>query len=167
MFYYQIASISLKTDGHWQVHTDFIKAIEDLTKTNNLIEGPDLFTAAKNDVNYLGTYGVHLGNAGCAALHKLWADKMDALYSVVYIEHTVKSIITDKTPYYTIIAKNNKITVITKRPGTIVLFSINGSLLESIQAPIAGKYNTSGIRGCVIMRFITLIDEETELIISH
>lgn len=65
----------------WQVHADYLKAIDDLTATNNLIAGPDLYTWFLNHASDLDNDGVHPNAAGAASIQKLWAGKMATLYT--------------------------------------------------------------------------------------
>jgi hypothetical protein len=37
----------------WQIHDDYILAVEQLTEENDLIEGPDFNQAAKDNSDYL------------------------------------------------------------------------------------------------------------------
>ncbi|MBC7389248.1 MAG: SGNH/GDSL hydrolase family protein, partial [Opitutaceae bacterium] len=65
----------------WQVHPDFLKAIDDLTTQNNLIAGPDLYTWFSTHPSELNTDGVHPNAAGAASIQKMWAEKMKPLYA--------------------------------------------------------------------------------------
>jgi lysophospholipase L1-like esterase len=64
----------------WQIHPDFLKAVDDLTVKNKLIPGPDLFTWFLTHPADLNSDGVHPGAAGAASIQRLWAEKMDSLY---------------------------------------------------------------------------------------
>lgn len=72
----------------WQVHTDYLKAIDDLTTQNNLIAGPDLYTWFLNHPEDLTDDGVHPNASGAASIQKLWAEKMGALYRTTGIVET-------------------------------------------------------------------------------
>jgi lysophospholipase L1-like esterase len=69
-----------KALAKWQIHPDFLKAIDDLTIENNLITGPDFYTWFITHPNEFHIDGVHPNAAGAASIQKLWAEKMDALY---------------------------------------------------------------------------------------
>lgn len=71
-----------QTAATWQVHPDFLKAIDSLTKANNLIEGPDLYAWFTTHPNDLNSDGVHPNAAGAASIQRLWAEKMSSLYPV-------------------------------------------------------------------------------------
>lgn len=64
----------------WQVHPDFLKAVDDLTVKNNLIPGPDLYTWFLANPGDLNSDGVHPNATGAANLQRLWVEKMDSLY---------------------------------------------------------------------------------------
>jgi lysophospholipase L1-like esterase len=69
-----------KNAATWQVHSDFLKAVDDLTAKNNLISGPDLFTWFLTHPADLNSDGVHPSASGAANIQRLWAEKMDSLY---------------------------------------------------------------------------------------
>ena len=60
----------------WQVHPDYLKAIDELTKQNNLMAGPDLYTYFLNHPKELHEDGVHPNAIGAASIQRLWAEKM-------------------------------------------------------------------------------------------
>jgi len=77
-----LATNPIYTVNHWQINYDFEKAIDSLTKDNNLIAGPDFFTwflAHPEEING-GTDGVHPNAVGAASIQRLWAEKMAPLY---------------------------------------------------------------------------------------
>lgn len=66
----------------WQVHADYLKAIDDLTTQNNLTAGPDLYTYFLSHASELNSDGVHPNATGAASIQRLWAEKMGpALYA--------------------------------------------------------------------------------------
>jgi lysophospholipase L1-like esterase len=69
-----------ETLAGWQVHSDFQKAIDDLTAKNNLIAGPDFYTWFLANPGDLNSDGVHPNATGAANIQRLWAEKMDSLY---------------------------------------------------------------------------------------
>lgn len=65
----------------WQVHEDFLKAIDELTEANNLPAGPDFFDYFSKHPEELSTSdGVHPAEKGAASMHRLWAEAMAPLY---------------------------------------------------------------------------------------
>lgn len=67
----------------WQVHADYLQAIDDLAAANNLIAGPDLYTYFLAHPGELSTDGVHPIAAGAASIQRLWAEKMASVYAAV------------------------------------------------------------------------------------
>ncbi|MBK9576841.1 MAG: SGNH/GDSL hydrolase family protein [Fibrobacterota bacterium] len=70
------ATNSTLTDGKWQVNPAFLTAIDDLVRTNGLVEGADLnayFTKYPSD---LSSDGVHPNAKGYAAIHNQWANAL-------------------------------------------------------------------------------------------
>lgn len=66
----------------WQVHPDYLAAVDNLTADNKLLEGPDLYTyfLEHPEELYGGTDGVHPNATGAASIQRLWAQKMAFLY---------------------------------------------------------------------------------------
>ena len=64
----------------WQVHPDYLKAVDDLTKQNNLITGPDLFSWFLNHPEDLNDDGVHPNASGAANIQRLWAEALSSFY---------------------------------------------------------------------------------------
>lgn len=75
-----------KTLATWQVHPDFLTAIDDLTTQNNLVAGPDLYTYFLSHPSELTTDGVHPNAEGAASIQRLWAEKMNSLFTVTSLE---------------------------------------------------------------------------------
>ena len=67
----------------WQVHPDYLKAVDELTAANNLYEGPDLYTWFLEHPSDLNSDGVHPNASGAANIQKLWAEKMIVLYNTI------------------------------------------------------------------------------------
>jgi lysophospholipase L1-like esterase len=65
--------------ANWQVHPDYLKAIDDLTTQNNLIPGPDLYTYFLSHSSEQNSDGVHPNATGAASIQRLWAQKMGPL----------------------------------------------------------------------------------------
>lgn len=66
----------------WQMNQAFLTAVNDLTKTNALAAGPDLYSWFLAHPSELNDDGVHPNAAGAASIQKLWAEAMlKAVYS--------------------------------------------------------------------------------------
>jgi lysophospholipase L1-like esterase len=69
-------------EAKWQVHPDFLKAIDTLTAHNHLIPGPDFYTWFVNHPTQLNSDGVHPNADGAASMQLLWAQTMASLYII-------------------------------------------------------------------------------------
>lgn len=67
----------------WQVHGDFLKAVDDLTEKNNLPKGPDFhdYFLKHPEELHSGSDGVHPTEVGSASMHRLWAEAVAPLYA--------------------------------------------------------------------------------------
>jgi uncharacterized protein YjdB len=72
----------------WQVHPDFLTAIDELTEENDLIAGPDFYTWFSTHPEDLNSDGVHPNESGSESMQRLWAEQMASLYtgSEVHVE---------------------------------------------------------------------------------
>lgn len=60
----------------WQMNQAFLNVVDDLTKTNALATGPDLYSWFLAHPSELNDDGVHPNAAGAASIQKLWAEAM-------------------------------------------------------------------------------------------
>lgn len=68
----------------WQVHPDYVKAIDDLVEKNNLPQGPDFYNHFLNHPEELiatNGDGVHPMPSGAQSMHRLWAEAVAPLYA--------------------------------------------------------------------------------------
>lgn len=65
----------------WQVNEAFLKAIDDLTKKNKLLPGPDLYNWFLQHPDELKDNGVHPTQSGSTSIHRLWAEAVYILYT--------------------------------------------------------------------------------------
>jgi lysophospholipase L1-like esterase len=138
----------------WQVHPDFAKAVADLVKTNDLFEGPDFFAAFKANPTYLNSDGVHPNNNGGAAMHKLWAEKMNGVYTGSAVRGTATTAATrGSRPHLTVIGGESRTGVRVDVPGVLSVYSLNGRLVGSLTLRAAGFRTIPAVRGCRILRF--------------
>jgi lysophospholipase L1-like esterase len=115
----------------WQVNPGYLKAVDDLTKENNLIAGPDLYTwflAHPEEING-GTDGVHPNIFGTTSIQRLWAEKMAPLYGLCHY--------TEITPYIGINQDTMKITAAAN-------LAQNDLLILSPQSDEPGKWSWTG-----------------------
>ncbi len=64
----------------WQINEGFLKAIDDLTKKNNLTPGPDLYNWFLKHPEELKEDGIHPTREGGASIQRLWAEAVYYLY---------------------------------------------------------------------------------------
>lgn len=83
----------LGTNSDWQPHEKFLEAVDEVTESNNLIEGPDFYQAALDDPAMLSGDGVHPSDHGAEVMHKLWAEKMDLLYTTVAVKKSAAAVV--------------------------------------------------------------------------
>jgi lysophospholipase L1-like esterase len=117
----------------WQVHSDFQKAINDLTASNNLIPGPDLYTWFLNHPSELNSDGVHPNAVGAASIQRLWAECIDGLYLVNSVGETnANHIQVYPNP------NNGKFQIQSPFSDEVSVYGINGNLIHKINI-IAGQ----------------------------
>lgn len=63
-----------ESDAGWQVHPDYLTAIEELISENDLLEGPDFYSYYLDHQNEIDNDGVHLTDAGGKSMQRLWAE---------------------------------------------------------------------------------------------
>lgn len=153
-----IASV-LATDSAkagWQVNPEYAKAISDLTTSNDLIEGPDYFAAFKANPAYLGSDGVHPSNAGGAAMHKLWAEKMDGLFKASAVNSAARGVKTSARQSLVKVASGSpQLLLSVNEPGMLSVFTLNGRLLSRVIFRSAGRYSPARHDGCAVLQFRT------------
>jgi lysophospholipase L1-like esterase len=150
----------LSTDSakaRWQVHPEYAKAVSDLTKSNNLIEGPDYNAAFRANPAYFNSDGVHPNNKGGAAMHKLWADKMEGLYKTEAVDNpaTCKAFSGVNALPMAILSKPHHLLISIREPGTLSVFALNGRLLKRTAFQSADTFTLPRPDGCLVLQFET------------
>jgi lysophospholipase L1-like esterase len=113
----------------WQVHPDFLKAIDSLTEKNKLIPGPDLYAYFSKHPEELND-GVHPNATGALSLIRLWAEKMDVLYTgetAVVSDILFKSRAQPRT--FSIRSNSHFYTITAYCSGTLTIHTLSGKLL--------------------------------------
>lgn len=64
----------------WQISDAYLKVIDDLTKRNNLIPGPDFYDWFLKHPDELKDDGIHPSQRGGASMQRLWAEAVYKLY---------------------------------------------------------------------------------------
>ncbi len=151
---------TIEANAGWQIHQDFLKAIDDLTLQNNLIAGPDLYSAMLNQPSYFAPDGVHPNADGGAKIHALWAQKMNSIYqsSTDIIHHQFKL---SKLNNISFARVHGKAAFDIKSTGTLLIYNTLGSLIERKNISSATRYFPQiSKNGLYIVHFAQSSNEE-------
>lgn len=146
----------------WQIHPDFLKAIDSLTIKNNLIPGPDLFTYFKEHTSELSSDGVHPAPAGGASMFRLWAEKMDSLYTVkVSNREDSGKCKKNRSPLISQTLVNGSRCINVKYDGSIAVYTLSGAILDKNNVSAGEMYDINNYKGILIIKCITRYGIET------
>jgi hypothetical protein len=139
----------------WQVHPDFLKAVDSLTVRNGLVPGPDLYTYFSRHPAELYD-GIHPNATGGASVYRLWAEKMDTLYRTPVSFHADRTA-PDRTGHRNLsLSRNGGLCIVHAGcPGTLALYSLNGALVKNTLISRGEPYTFKASRGLSIIRFIS------------
>jgi len=146
----------LATNSTWQPNAKFLEAVDALTEDNELIAGPDFYQAALDDPQMLGGDGVHPSDHGAEVMHKLWAEKMNHLYTSTATtekKHPVQIWLNHTTLSATV--HNGKLSLHSGAAGIVSIYSLNGSLLQQMAIPQNVPCDISGHRGVLFIHVST------------
>jgi len=139
----------------WQVHPDFLKAIDSLTVKNDLIPGPDLYTYFSTHTSELSD-GVHPTAVGGASVFRLWAEKMNNLYEMTAsINKTKRASEKVHSGVMNVTDVNGYHVVNVESAGTLSIYSLKGALLKKVYLPAKGSYQFDKSKGVCIARFLS------------
>jgi len=140
----------------WQIHGDFLKAVDDVTEENDLIPGADFYayfstTFGKMD---LGNDGVLPNNYGDFEMQREWNLKMD---TVVYKAdpvsvHPVKQV-SGTAVGFAVHSENGQLVLTTARTGTVSVFSTDGRCLSRKNLSATGMIRQGYAPGVYVVRF--------------
>ena len=153
----------------WQVNIAFETAIDSLTTQNKLIAGPDLYSYFLAHPTEIGGDGIHPNVTGAASIQRLWAEKMASLYTGQAIAGG-SSGQARKRPArsFSVSLTKDKMKVQASRAGTLRIFSVDGSILKSLNVPAAGSYSLPAASGLCIARFASFDNNvETAPVVLH
>jgi hypothetical protein len=152
------------TQAGWQVNAAFLTAVDNLTTQNKLIAGPDLYTYFLNHPTEHNSDGIHPNATGAASIQRLWAQKMDSLYTATSaVKGCAGPAMAGVARSFSMSYEKDQLEIHASRAGTLRIFSINGILLKSMNIPLAGSYRLSSVTGCCIAQF-TSIDNAMETV---
>ena len=150
------------TEAGWQVNIAYETTIDSLTKVNKLIAGPDLYTYFLNNPSEHNSDGIHPNATGAASVQRLWAQKMDSLYTVTSVARNGTELAAaGLARCFALSSIKGRTEMHALTAGILRIFSINGAQIKSMNIPVAGSYRLSGVSGCCIIRF-TSIDNNVE-----
>lgn len=147
----------------WQVHPDFLKAVDSLTIKNKLIPGPDLYSYFSKHGSELYD-GIHPNVTGGANVYRLWAEKMDTLYRTSVLIDVDKNVIKTHRQILSISKKGGFSILHVTHAGTLSVYSINGSLIKKIILPSNSSYTFEAMTGVSIAKFSSVQGNEVTTI---
>ncbi len=139
----------------WQVHPDYLVAIDELTAQNNLIEGPDFYTWFSTHSEDLASDGVHTNSSGAASMQRLWAEAMESLYSGITIPVTGVSLSPSTLELDTYTTGQLTATV---SPSNATVKSVIWSSSNTAVATVNGAGTVTGIGVGTALISITTVD---------
>jgi hypothetical protein len=137
----------------WQVHPDFLQAIDDLTAKNNLQSGPDFFTWFKFHPSHLNSDGVHPNDSGAQDIQRLWAEKANPLYAGAETQRT--GFIPVCTNVFAASSMHGCLRLTSPFDAIVSLFSINGRLLKETRLNAGGEVFMTAPKGVYCVRAIS------------
>jgi hypothetical protein len=150
--------------GGWQIHGDYIKAVDDLTSKNSLPAGPDLFAWFKAHPGDLNPDGVHPNAAGAASIQRLWAEAVSGLYVGNRVSQAVPHSSRGSSPMLSAIARAGSLHLRASATGTAYIHGMDGRLIDKVRFLSAGTMQRPGPAGLFLVRFVTPKGSETALI---
>ncbi len=137
----------------WQVHPDFLKAVDSLTIKNRLLPGPDLYTYFSRHPTELYD-GVHPNATGGANVYRLWAEKMDTLYRSTVANMMDRDVKKSALHHQVRVLKTGNGSIIhVQCGGTLSIHALNGSLLKKVIVQPNGTYTLENVNGISIVMF--------------
>ncbi len=154
------------TEGKWQIHPDYLTAIDDLTSKNKLFPGPDFYNFFLQNPSQLNSDGIHPSAIGAASIQRLWAEKMDSVvYKATRVKPSSTSLSVQKN--FSVSCQNKRLVLRTKVPGNASFFSISGEMLEKIELAKAGAYTLNNTPGIYLIKFKSAQGVVTKPIVIH
>jgi hypothetical protein len=160
-----------KSKAGWQVHDDFLKAVDDLAKTNKLIAGPDLYAYFST---MLGAYdlddkgGVLPNDYGNFEAQREWVKKMDTVvYKAPPVAVTTPHTTIDPASYVAVLSRNGRLVLESRLTGTATLFATDGRIIGKAIFSEAGRFTLGGAPGCCFVRFKSVKGVTTRRVVNY
>ena len=160
-----------KSKAGWQVHADFLTAVDDLTKTNELIAGADLkayfsTTLGAYDLDDKG--GVLPNDYGNFEAQREWVKKMDTVvYKAPPMAVTTRPAAFNQASHFTVLSKNGRLVLDAGLPGTVTQFATDGRTIRKMQLSEAGGFPLGSAPGCFLVRFKSVKGVETVRVVNY
>jgi lysophospholipase L1-like esterase len=142
----------------WQVSQDYLDAIDNLTLTQELVPGPDLYNYFLTHQSELNSDGVHPSATGAASIQRLWADKMDSIvYKTTAIRQKQKAQVSSTG--FRVESQGSRITLSAVNPGDAIVFDINGRIVKKLHVRPAGVVSFDNPPGLYVIKFASTNDK--------
>jgi hypothetical protein len=144
----------------WQIHADFIKAIDSVTKKNKLIVGADLYQYFLNGSGGMGYYdlnntGTQPNAFGDMEAQKVWTLKMDTVVYKAKVLANPSQTAPRLTEKLNMLSKNGSLVLNADCAGTISVCTVQGELVDKIVLKKAGSYTRKNAPGLYMVKFTT------------
>lgn len=150
--------------GGWQVHNDYLKAVDDLTARNNLPAGPDFFTWFKAHPEDLGQDGVHTSPSGAASIQRLWAEAAAKLYTSTRLGPAAPPSGPGSARGLSAFSRAGSLHLIAKSAGMAYVHGLDGRIIDQVRFLAAGTAHRPGPEGLFLIRFVSPRGSETDLV---
>lgn len=150
--------------GGWQIHGDYLKAVDDLATRNNLPSGPDLFAWFKAHPGDLNPDGVHPNAGGAASIQRLWAEAASDLYAATRLSPAGPPSNPGSTRVLTAIAAAGRLHLRASAAGTAFVQGIDGRLLDQVRFLSEGNAQRPVPAGLFLVHFVTPMGVDMALI---
>lgn len=150
--------------GGWQVHGDYLKAVDDLASKNNLPAGPDLFAWFKGHPGELNPDGVHPNATGAASIQRLWAEAASNLYTVTRLAPYTPAPGIGSSQGLSALSRAGRLELRATGAGAAYIHGIDGRLIEEVHFLSAGSYQRPAPAGLFLVRFVSAMGSETRLV---
>lgn len=140
----------------WQVHEDYLKAIDSLIDVNDLHPGPDFYTYFIEHPEELGNDGVHPSSAGAGSIQRLWAECVKPLYAVTAVKRTgfARPSSDKKSPVYGFKTVEGMLRFFSAGKGFASVHSINGKVLHRFSCGKGWNTGTCLLpKGCYVLSY--------------
>ena len=141
--------------GGWQLHEDYVKAVDNLAAKNSLPSGPDLFTYFKAHPSEFRSDGVHPAATGAASIQRLWAEAAASLYTATAMSRPAGSLLPEGARLLSLRAAAGRLDLRAAAAGTAYLYGPGGRLRDRIFFAGPGEAARALPAGVHLIRFVS------------